>query len=114
LYTESMDRLKKVIWLGDTRSRIRKVPVEAAQALGKNLLNVQQGLAPYDWRPFPQIGPGVIEIRVHRPHEHRLFYIARLGDAIYVLHVFQKKTQRTSQLDIEIARTRYARLQKDR
>jgi phage-related protein len=35
-------------------------------------------------------------------------YVAKFGEAVYVLHVFQKKTQKTSQLDIEVARTRFA------
>jgi phage-related protein len=85
--------LKKVIWLANTRDKMKDLPVETCQALGKSLLNVQLGIDPVDWKIFTEIGPGTIEIRVHRPHEYRLLYVARFPEAIYVLHVFEKKTQ---------------------
>ena len=43
-----------------------------------------------------------------RSQPFRLIYIAKLADAIYVLHVFQKKTEKTSPLDVALARTRLA------
>ena len=39
--------------------------------------------------------------------EHRLVYVARLRHAIYVLHVFRKKSRKTSKADIELAQTRF-------
>jgi len=39
--------------------------------------------------------------------EWRVIYVAKIADAIYVLHAFQKKAQKTGQRDIEIARKRY-------
>ena len=106
--------MKRVIWLADTREKLRRFPAEARQSLGKSLLNVQMGLAPVDWKPFNVIGAGTIEIRVHKPQEYRLLYIAKFREAIYVLHVFQKETQRTSKGDIQIARQRYGQLQEER
>jgi phage-related protein len=41
-------------------------------------------------------------------------YVARLREAVYVLHAFQKKTQATSKHDIEVAKTRYAELTRGR
>lgn len=93
---------------------MKTLPVETSQALGKNLLSVQMGLNPVDWKPFTQIGPGTIEIRAHRPNEYRLLYVARFPEAIYVLHVFRKKTQKTTERDIQLARQRYGQLQKER
>jgi phage-related protein len=107
-------KLKKVIWLANTRDKIKEFPIETSQALGKNLLNVQLGVDPVDWKPLKQVGPGVIEIRVHRPHEYRLLYVARFPEAIYVLHVFEKKTQRTPERDIQTARQRYDQLEQER
>jgi phage-related protein len=43
-----------------------------------------------------------------------VIYTARLADAVFVLHAFQKKTQRTSQRDIEIAKARFREIRKDR
>ena len=59
---------------------------------------------------MPIIGPGVKEIRIHVLGEWRVIYIAKLRDAVYVLHSFQKKTQKTSQHDIEVARKRYKQI----
>ena len=56
------------------------------------------------------IGPGVKEIRIHILGEWRIIYVAKLSDAIYVLHVFQKKTRKTSQRDIDLARKRYKQI----
>jgi phage-related protein len=56
------------------------------------------------------IGPGVREIRVHTALEHRVCYIAKFEEAIYVLHVFEKRTRKTSQRDLDLARQRYQAL----
>jgi phage-related protein len=65
---------------------------------------VQEGLEPDDWKPMNGIGPGVSEIRIReRDGAFRVIYVAKLEDAIYVLHCFQKKTQKTSSDDIALA-----------
>ena len=53
------------------------------------------------------VGPGAMEIRLHLLGEWRVIYVARFADAVYVVHAFQKKTQKTQAKDIEIARKRY-------
>ena len=53
------------------------------------------------------IGSGTIEIRVHAEVESRVFYVAKFAEAIYVLHVFVKKTRNTFSLDIELGKKRY-------
>ena len=60
------------------------------------------------------IGPGVIEIRVHTEVEHRVFYVAKFEEAIYVLHALQKKGQKTSKRDIDIGRSRLSELETQR
>ncbi len=45
---------------------------------------------------------------------YRVIYLARLQDAVYVLHCFSKKTQKTSQHDPELAQPRYRDLMKER
>jgi phage-related protein len=52
------------------------------------------------------VGAGVQEIRVHTEIEHRVVYIAKFEEGVYVLHAFEKKTRRTSKRDIEVARSR--------
>ncbi len=54
------------------------------------------------------IGAGVQEIRVRsREGAFRVIYVAKLKDAIYVLHCFQKKSQRTNKEEIDLAARRY-------
>jgi phage-related protein len=56
------------------------------------------------------VGPGVSEIRIRTEVEHRIFYVAKFEEAVYVLHAFEKKTQKTSKHDIDLARTRLAQV----
>lgn len=70
-------------------------------------MRIQNGLAPSDWKPMPDIGQGVREIRLHYEGQFRIIYVARFDDAIHVLHAFQKKTQKTPAREIDIARRRY-------
>lgn len=53
------------------------------------------------------IGSGVKEMRIHVLGEWRIVYVAKLGDAIYVLHAFRKRSQKTNRNDIELARKRF-------
>ena len=63
---------------------------------------------------MPTVGKGVEEIRIRDDSGiYRVIYTARLPDAVIVLHVFQKKTPRTSRRDIEIAKARFSELMKD-
>jgi phage-related protein len=52
------------------------------------------------------VGAGVEEIRVHTGREHRVFYVARFEEGVYVLHAFEKRSRKTPAKEIEIARTR--------
>jgi phage-related protein len=68
---------------------------------------VQAGEIPTDFRPMPDVGPGVMEIRVHGAAEYRVFYVARFEEAVYVLHCFTKETQATRRTDLDLGRQRY-------
>lgn len=106
--------MKELIWLGGTLKRLRDFPAEAKRAAGEQLWRVQKGEEPEDWKPMPSVGAGAIEIRIHRPHEHRVIYVATQPEGIYVLHAFEKKTQQTAQRDINKARASYAEIQQKR
>jgi len=60
------------------------------------------------------VGPGAYEIRIHTGVEHRVFYVAKFEEAVYVLHAFQKRTRQTSQADLTLARTRHVDLVRER
>ncbi len=60
------------------------------------------------------VGPGVKEIRIRDASgAFRVMYVAKLAKAIYVLHCFQKKTEKTSKSDLELAVKRYRDLLKE-
>ena len=103
---------KPLIWLGSSRRDLRLFPAPARRLAGFQLRRVQRGLEPDDWKPMQTIGPGVREVRIHVAGAHRLFYVATRAEAIYVLHAFEKKTQKTSSQDLEIGRDRFRALGK--
>jgi phage-related protein len=105
---------KPLRWLGDSRRRLCGFPDEARRRAGFELWEVQQGNEPTDWKPMPSVGPGVNEIRVHAKGEHRIMYVAKFDEAVYVLHAFEKKAQRTPQHDIELAGARFRGLVEER
>ena len=101
---------KPIEWLGDSRDRLRRFPPAARREIGYQLSLIQAGRSAIDWKPIPLVGAGVIEIRVHAEGEYRIFYVAKFEDAVYVLHVFAKKTRKTSPLDLELGKKRYREL----
>ena len=102
---------KPIEFLGDSLRSLREFPDDAKRDAGYQLDRVQHGLQPDDFKPMPAIGKGVEEIRVRDDTgAYRVIYTARLADAIYVLHAFQKKTQATATRDVELARKRYTDL----
>ena len=107
--------MKPVRFLGDSLQCLRDLPVDARQDAGYQLDKVQRGLQPDDSKPMPTIGKGVEEIRIRDDSGiYRVIYTARFADAVFVLHAFEKKTQRTSQRDIEVAKTRFKAMKRDR
>jgi phage-related protein len=102
--------MKPLIFLGSSLDDLRNFPDEARKAAGFELYFVQGGLEPSDWKPMANIGRGVKEIRIHVLGEWRIIYVAKFEEAVYVLHSFQKKTQKTSQHDIELARKRFKQI----
>ena len=102
---------KPIEFLGDSLRSLREFPDDAKRDAGYQLDRVQHGLQPDDFKPMPTIGKGVEEIRMRDDSgAFRVIYTARLADAVYVLHAFQKKTQATSKRDIDLAKQRFALL----
>jgi phage-related protein len=103
--------MREVKFLGDSRAIVRSFPELARSRIGFQLGQVQRGLDPDNWKPMKAIGTGVREIRVRDENgAFRLVYVASMGERIYVLHAFQKKSQATLKRDIELARARYKML----
>lgn len=103
--------MKPIRFVGPSLDALREFPNDARREAGYQLDKVQHGMEPADWKPMVSVGEGVKEIRIRdETGAFRVVYVAKLVDAVFVLHCFQKKTQRTSQSDIELARKRYKEL----
>jgi phage-related protein len=105
---------KHVVFRGSALDDLRAFPTAAKRDAGHQIDLVQNGNAPFDWKPMRSIGYGVMEIRIaDEAGAFRVIYVAKFADAIYVLHCFQKKSGRTSKHDIEVAKQRYRELKKE-
>jgi phage-related protein len=99
--------MKPLKFIGSSLDNLRDFPEEARRAAGFELHAIQGGLEPRDWKPMPIVGSGAKKIRIHVLGEWRVIYVASFRDTVYVLHAFQKKTMKTPQRDIDLARQRY-------
>jgi len=99
--------VKDLYFAGSSLHDLRDFPADARREAGFQLDRVQHDLDPVDWKPMKTIGAGVREIRIRcSDSAFRVIYTARIGNNVYVLHAFQKKSQRTPHRDIELARRR--------
>jgi len=109
-----MHTLKPIEFRDGALDDLRAFPVGARREAGHQLDQVQRGQEADDWKPMNIIGPGVREIRIRDVSgAFRLIYVAKFSDAIFVLHCFQKKTEKTGKLDIDLAAKRYRDLLKE-
>lgn len=107
--------MKPVTFVGSSLAALRAFPAEARHRAGYQLDRVQRGMEPDDWKPIPTVGSGVREIRVRdETGAFRVVYLAIRSEAVYVLHCFQKKTQKTSRIDVELAARRFKELMRDK
>jgi phage-related protein len=98
---------KPLHFLGSSLDDLRAFPEEARRDAGFNLDFVQRGMEPLNWKPMQAVGLGVKEIRVRdTAGAFRVIYLAARPEGIYVLHCFQKKTQKTRKADIDLAASR--------
>jgi phage-related protein len=102
--------VKGLEFAGESLMILRELPRPIKRLVGYELGQVQRGLEPSDWKPMITIGPGVRELRVRAENAWRVFYVATFPEAVYVLHIFRKKTRKTSFRDIHLGRQRYKSL----
>lgn len=102
---------KFIEFRGTSLDDLRDFPLSIRREAGHQLDHVQKGIASDDWKSMSSIGQGVREIRLRDiTGAFRVIYMAKFSDAIYVLHCFQKKTQKTSKSDLNLAESRYREL----
>ena len=113
-YPPKKTAVKDLRFRGSSLKDLCEFPKDARREAGYQLDRLQNGLEPEDFKPMSDVGSGVQEIRIKdEAGIFRVLYVARFEDAVYVLHCFQKKTQRTAKSDLDLARKRYAELVKE-
>ena len=105
---------RPIRWVGSALADLRAFPDTARRRAGQELDLLQQGLEPNDFKPMPSVGAGVYEMHVRAAGAFRVFYVAKFAEGLYVLHAFQKKTQRTERLDLELGAKRYREILRQR
>ncbi|VWC73579.1 type II toxin-antitoxin system RelE/ParE family toxin [Burkholderia contaminans] len=99
--------MKTLRFVGSALDDLRNFSAGARRHAGFELDAIQRGVMPADFKPMVTVGPGAYEIRIHIEGEWRVIYVAKFADCVYVLHAFQKKSQKTPKEDIELAKRRY-------
>src|SRR5690242_11269509 len=102
--------MKPVHFMGSSRDDLRGLSVEARESAGYQLFKVQQGKEPDDWKPLSTIGAGSTKSECGPKWELQSALRSEFDEAVYVLHVFEKRSQRTPKDDIYLARQRYTDL----
>ncbi|MGV2831941.1 type II toxin-antitoxin system RelE/ParE family toxin [Myxosarcina sp. GI1(2024)] len=102
---------KSVVWMGDSLKQVKSFPEGVRKDIGSSLYEVQLGDKPNNAKPFKGVGSGVFEIVTRFDSDtYRTVYAVQIGNCIYVLHAFQKKSPKgikTAQKDIDLIKKRF-------
>jgi phage-related protein len=102
---------KSVVWMGDSLKQVKSFPEEVRKDIGSSLYEVQLGDKPNNAKPIKGVGSGVFEIVTRFDSDtYRTVYAVQIGNCIYVLHAFMKKSPKgikTAQKDIDLIKKRY-------
>lgn len=105
------ETVRSVIWLGDSRKQVQSFPPEVRKSIGSALYDAQTGDKSPTAKPFKGVGSGVFEIVVRfQTDAYRAVYAVQIGEQVYVLHAFQKKSHsgiKTPLQDVELIKRRY-------
>lgn len=105
-----MINLRKLAWIGSTKWDLKNFPEAVRREIGYSLQEVQEGKMPSNSKPLKGIGSGVMEIVAdYNKNTYRAVYAVKLGDLIYVLHIFQKKSKsgiKTPKQEIDLIKQR--------
>jgi len=100
-----------IIFAGRALQDLKRFPENSIREAGYQLDRVQRGLEPSDWKPMKSVGQGVREIRIRDERGIcRVIYVSKYINTVYVLHAFQKKSQKTPKRDLDIARSRFKKI----
>lgn len=103
-----MKEYAQIHWMGDAKEVLSAFPQEIKSIFGYSLRRLQKGLVPdCDARRMESIGKGVWELKTADERAwYRVIYLTRIGNALYVLHAFEKTSRKTDRRDLSIAESR--------
>lgn len=103
--------LRPLVWMGNSLRNLQAFPRGAQKLIGDELQLIQFGGMPKDAKPFKGVGSGVFEIALRFEGDaYRTVLAVQLGERIYVLHAFQKKSKKgiaTPKSDVDLIKQRY-------
>lgn len=103
--------VKSVVWMGDSLKQVKSFPEKVRRDIGSSLYDAQLGDKPKGAKPFKGVGRGVFEIVTRFDSDtYRTVYAVQIGNCIYVLHAFMKKSPKgisTAQQDVDLIKKRY-------
>jgi len=102
--------MQTIVFVGSSLDDIRAFPESARREMGRQLLRIQHGMNPDHWKPMNTVGVGVREVRISVDGQYRVFYVTNIGNAVYVLHAFHKKSQKPSVKDLEMGQRRFKQI----
>ena len=98
-----METVKKVMWVGDSIKALKKFPEDVKDSIGYSLHKIQEGILPSNAKPLKGCKPAVMEIvSDYDTNTYRAVYTVKIGDAVYVLHCFQKKSNSYPLLELQL------------
>ncbi len=102
--------LREAIWIGDSKAKLKAFPQAVQKDIGDALFIAQAGSMSPAAKPLRGVGSGVFEIRAdYRRDTYRAVYAVKIGERVYVLHCFQKKSRRgirTSKKEVDLIKRR--------
>ena len=109
--------MKRLVWLADSRTNVKSFPAGVQDDIGYALYAAQLGEMSVKARHLHGLGGGVLEIAASdRSGTYRAVYTVSIGDALYVLHAFQKKSKTgiaTPKSEMDLVRQRLAQLRSE-
>lgn len=102
--------LRPITWVGSSLDDLKKLPINVQREIGFSLHQIQEGKTPSNAKSLKGLGTGILEIvSDYNKNTYRAVYAVKLGDDIFVLHVFQKKSKqgiKTPKQDIDLIKSR--------
>lgn len=104
--------MKKFAFVNDAAEReYMKLPEDVKKAFGVSLRAIQKDEKPFlPIEALPNIGAGVIELKINGSPAYRCVYIAKLSNTVFVLHSFEKTTNGVDRQAMKTLELRYKEL----